>query len=178
MRRQLGLARGTVVLVPYDDEWPALFRAEADRIARVDGLAGLHLEHMGSTAVPGLCAKPIIDILAGHPAGAPPKVYIDALVSLGYMYRGEQEIPGRHFFRRGELRTHHAHLAEIDGVFWRDHLAFRDALRAEPSFRDAYATLKQELAARFPNDREAYIEGKGPFVHEVLLAHPFPAKGQ
>jgi GrpB-like predicted nucleotidyltransferase (UPF0157 family) len=172
----LGLARGVVALLPYHEEWPTLFRAEADRIAQVQPLGQLRLEHMGSTAVPGLCAKPIIDILAGYPAGAQPQAYIDGLVSAGYSHRGEQGIPGRHFFRRGELRTHHVHLAEVNGVFWREHLAFRDALRAEPRLRDAYAALKQELAARHPTDREAYIDGKGPFVREVLLGHPLPAK--
>lgn len=165
-----------VVVAPYHEEWPSLFRAEADRIAHVHPLGQLHLEHMGSTAVPSLCAKPIIDILAGYPAGGQPQAYIDGLVSAGYAHRGEQGIPGRHFFRRGELRTHHVHLAEVGGVFWREHLAFRDALRADPRLRDAYAKLKQELASRHPADREAYIEGKGPFVRDVLLAYPFPAK--
>jgi GrpB-like predicted nucleotidyltransferase (UPF0157 family) len=162
-----------VVLAPYSEQWPTLFRAEADRISHVHPLGQLLLEHVGSTAVPGLCAKPIIDILAGYPAGGQLQEYINGLVSAGYMHRGEQGIPGREFFRRGELRTHHVHLAAVDGVFWREHLAFRDALRAEPRLRDAYAAVKQELASRYPTDREAYIEGKGPFVREVLLTHPF-----
>jgi GrpB-like predicted nucleotidyltransferase (UPF0157 family) len=118
--------------------------------------------------VPGLCAKPIIDILAGYPTGASLEECIEGLVRAGYTHRGEQGIRGRNFFRRGEPRSYHVHLAEVGGSFWREHLAFRDCLRREPQIRDAYAALKVELAARYPRDREAYIEGKGPFVREVL----------
>ena len=88
------------------------------------------------------------------------------------MHRGEQGIPGREFFRRGNPRAYHLHLTAIDSTFWRDHLAFRDRLRADNSLRDAYAALKRDLAARFPRDREAYIEAKGPFVSDVVRPVP------
>jgi GrpB-like predicted nucleotidyltransferase (UPF0157 family) len=168
----LGLERGIVRLVPYDPEWPDLFASEAQRLQNIFAAAGvpLKLEHTGSTAVAGLAAKPIIDILGGYPEGAPVVEYVRVLTAAGYSHRGEQGIPGREFFRRGDPRSHHLHLTCIGGAFWRDHLAFRNRLRTDAALRDAYADLKQELAARFPRDREAYIEAKGPFVRDVLAA--------
>ena len=165
----LGLESGTVRLVPYDPAWAALFAAEARRLhAALGPELPLALEHTGSTAVPGLAAKPILDLLGGYPPGTSVERYVAALVRAGYVHRGEQGIPGREFFRRGEPRAYHLHLAEQNGAFWREHLAFRDALRAQPAVRDAYAGLKLELARRFPRDREAYIEGKGAFVRRVV----------
>ena len=166
----LGLESGVVRVVPYDPEWPSLFSAESERLQKLFAGAGLvvALEHTGSTAIPGLPAKPILDILGGYPAGARVADYIDVLTSAGYVHRGEQGIPGREFFRRGDPRSYHLHLTEIDSQFWRDHLAFRNRLRADDSLREAYAALKYDLAMRFPRDREAYIEAKGPFVKAVL----------
>ena len=119
----LGLASGTVRVVPYDSTWLALFAAEAGELRQRFEAAGLPLvlEHTGSTAVPGLAAKPILDILAGYPAGAVVAAYIDVLTEAGYTHRGEQEIPGREFFRRGNPRAYHVHLTAIESDFWRDH---------------------------------------------------------
>jgi GrpB-like predicted nucleotidyltransferase (UPF0157 family) len=166
----LGLETGVVRLVPYDPAWPGLYAAEAERLQKFFAAAGLvvTLEHMGSTAIPGLAAKPVLDILAGYPEGARVADYIDALTRADYVHRGEQGIPGREFFRRGNPRSYHLHLAAVDSAFWRDHLAFRDRLRADDSLRDAYAALKLDLAARFPRDRDAYIEAKTPYVKEIL----------
>jgi GrpB-like predicted nucleotidyltransferase (UPF0157 family) len=166
----LGLESGTVRVAPYDSAWPALFAAEAERLRQRFAAAGLTvvLEHTGSTAVPGLAAKPIVDILAGYPEGGAAPDYTDVLTKADYVHRGEQEIPGREFFRRGNPRAYHIHLTAIDSSFWRDHLTFRDRLRADNALRDVYAALKRDLAARFPRDREAYIAAKGSFVSEVL----------
>jgi GrpB-like predicted nucleotidyltransferase (UPF0157 family) len=166
----LGLESGTVRVEPYDSAWPALFRAEADRLRHHFALTGIPiaLEHTGSTAVPGLAAKPILDILAGYEIGASVPAYIEAFIGADYVHRGEQEIPGREFFRQGNPRAYHVHLTAIDSAFWRDHLTFRDRLRADDVLRDAYATLKRDLAMRFPRDREAYISAKAAFVQEVL----------
>jgi GrpB-like predicted nucleotidyltransferase (UPF0157 family) len=165
----LGLESGTVRLVEYDHIWPGLFAAEVERVRIVLGPGlPLALEHIGSTAVPGLLAKPILDLLGGYPSDATPAPYIEALLRAGYMHRGEQGIPGREFFRRGEPRAYHLHLAVRDGVFWTEHLAFRDALRTAPAVRDAYAELKLRLARQFPRDRESYIEGKGDFVRRIV----------
>jgi GrpB-like predicted nucleotidyltransferase (UPF0157 family) len=171
----LGLERGTVRLVPYDSRWPVLFLDEAERIRSIAGAdLPLAIEHVGSTAIPGLAAKPILDLLGGYPRGASVSTYVDALTRAGYQHRGEQGIPGREFFRRGDPRSYHFHLAEKGGTFWREHLAFRDALRTQPELRDAYAALKVQLAQKYPYDREAYIEGKTEFVRKVVGAAAGP----
>jgi GrpB-like predicted nucleotidyltransferase (UPF0157 family) len=173
MPEPLGLESKTVRVVPYDDRWPSLFEAEAHRISceiAAAGLPNLVLEHVGSTAVPGLAAKPILDLAAGYNSGIVPAAYIAVLESLGDVYRGDGGVPGREFFRRGALRSHHLHLVERSGPHWSRYLRFRDALRADPALRDAYASIKGSLAARYPRDREAYITGKTEFVEGVLRA--------
>ncbi len=165
----LGLERSTVRVVAYDPAWPQLFGDEAERIRAVIGPAlPLALEHMGSTAVPGLVAKPILDVLGGYPLGMGATSFIAALVRAGYAHRGEQGIPGREYFRRGEPCAYHLHLAAHDGEFWREQLAFRDALRDASPLCTAYAAIKMELARQFPRDREAYTDGKNAFVRTVV----------
>ncbi|MES2523492.1 MAG: GrpB family protein [Gemmatimonadota bacterium] len=166
----LGLESGVVRVVPYDTRWPVLFIEERQRLVECFDRARLTvaLEHIGSTSIPGLAAKPILDILAGYPADAAVADYIHVLVNAGYTHRGEQGIPGREFFRIGVLRSHHLHMAVEGGAIWRDQLLFRDRLRANDRLRDEYAALKAELARRHPRDREAYIEGKGEFVRGVI----------
>ena len=172
MTFSLGLESGTVRVVPYDPAWPDLYAAEAARVT--DALSGhdltLRLEHTGSTAVPGLAAKPVLDILAGCRVDEPRQPIIDALESAGYTYRGEQGIPGRDFFRRGSPRQYHFHLTHVGSAFWQDHLTFRDYLRSHRDTAARYAALKLELASLHPDDREAYIEGKTEFVNSVLVA--------
>jgi GrpB-like predicted nucleotidyltransferase (UPF0157 family) len=166
----LGLESGTVRVVPYDPAWADLYDAEVARLSTILAAHGvsLVLEHTGSTAVPGLAAKPIIDILASRHDEELRERYIAALEAAGYSYRGEQGIPGRDFFRRGEPRKYHVHLNRIGSPFWKEHLAFREYLRAHPEAAAAYASLKHELAARHPRNREAYIDGKSDFVSEIL----------
>ena len=168
MDSPLGLESGIVRLVDYDPRWPALFQAEAARLDSVVAPLSITLQHIGSTAIPGLCAKPVLDILAGYDDPARLEDSIAALAAAGYVHRGERGIPGREFFRRGTPRAYHIHLARRGGAFWQDHLRFRDALRADATLRDGYARVKRELAAQFPTDREAYIEGKTSFVLDVL----------
>lgn len=173
MPEPLGLESRMVRVVPYDDRWPSLFEAEAHRISceiAAAGLPTLALEHVGSTAVPGLAAKPILDLAAGYRTGITPAAYIAVLEALGYVYRGDGGVPGREFFRRGALRSHHLHLVERSGTHWSRYLRFRNALRADSALRDAYASIKRSLAARYPRDREAYIAGKTEFVEGVLRA--------
>jgi GrpB-like predicted nucleotidyltransferase (UPF0157 family) len=171
----LGLESKTVRVVPYDRRWPALFESEAGRIAAAVAstpLPALALEHVGSTAVPGLAAKPVLDIAAGYASGTEPLVYVPVLESLGYVYRGNAGLPGREFFRRGEPRSHHVHLVEQRGAHWERYLRFRDTLRADAGVREAYAALKLALARQHPRDREAYIAGKAGFVDGVLRGDP------
>jgi GrpB-like predicted nucleotidyltransferase (UPF0157 family) len=166
----LGLDSGTVRVVPYDPAWPALFDVEVSRIGPFLTARDvrLRLEHTGSTAVPGLAAKPILDILAGYDDDGERAPTVAALEAAGYTYRGEQGIPGRDFFRRGEPRQYHVHLTRVGSTFWNDHLTFRDYLRSASAAVEAYAALKMELAARYPTERELYIEGKAEFVRDTL----------
>ena len=172
----LGLESGIVRVAPYDPAWPRLFLLEAERLHRLFARRNLPIviEHTGSTAVPGLAAKPILDILAGYVQGADVQAYISTFIEGDYVHRGEQGIPGREFFRRGDPRAYHVHLTAIGSSFWRDHRAFRDRLRADNALRDSYAALKRDLAAQFPRDREAYIAAKESFVKDVLAHSPPP----
>jgi GrpB-like predicted nucleotidyltransferase (UPF0157 family) len=174
----LGLESKTVRLVPYDAAWPGLFVAERQRldaILRQEGIT-LAIEHTGSTSVPGLAAKPILDILAGASDPASLARAIDTLQRADYIYRGEQGIPGRHFFRRGNPRQYHVHLTLTGSDFWHDHLLFRNHLRANPEVAAEYVALKYELARRYPFDRESYIEGKTEFVHRILREASGPTR--
>ncbi len=155
-------------VVPYDPRWPRLYEAELDRLIAAVAPGTVAFEHIGSTAVRGLSAKPICDIVAGYDDPADLPGIITALVNAGYVHRGERGIPGREFFRFGGARMFHIHLVHRGGTFWKEHLAFRDLLRNDPATRDAYGQLKSDLARRYPSDREAYIEAKGPFIRRAL----------
>jgi GrpB-like predicted nucleotidyltransferase (UPF0157 family) len=169
---EIGLESGRVRVVPYDGAWPTLYASEIARLAPPLAAAGVLVvfEHTGSTAVRGLAAKPSIDILAGLAAEDGRDTVCAALCAAGYLHRGEQGIPGRDFFRRGDPRQYPLHLALVDSQFWQDHRLFREWLRAHGDTAAEYAALKYALAARFPTDREAYITGKTEFVASVLRA--------
>lgn len=150
----------------WDPAWPA--RAAEEAAAVGEALGAVEVEHIGSTAVPGLAAKPVLDLLAGlHPleAGA---AAVDAMKALGYEYLGEYGLPGRLFFRKGpELRTHHVHAVELGGTEWRRHLAFRDYLRAHPEEAVRYAEAKRALAASVAGDWDAYGERKNGIASDL-----------
>ncbi len=169
-REALGLKRGQVVVVPYDSRWPGLFEEAAAQLRATLGSTILEVHHVGSTAVPGLCAKPILDVLGSVHDFDTARRAVPQLAELGYEFRPEEEIPDRHYFRRppgGELRTHHLSLAEPASHHHRVTLGFRDALRQNPDLAAAYARLKLDLAQRFPFDRPAYTHGKSEFVRQV-----------
>jgi GrpB-like predicted nucleotidyltransferase (UPF0157 family) len=157
-------------VVGYDPDWPLRF--ESERAALEDHIGpwitgGIH--HVGSTSVPGLPAKPIIDILAGVESLDRSRACIDAVAPLGYLYAPYRD-DEMHWFCKPHpaRRTHHLHLVPTGSRRFRDELAFRDALRADPALAARYAALKRDLAARFGDDREAYTEHKGPFIRAVL----------
>jgi GrpB-like predicted nucleotidyltransferase (UPF0157 family) len=164
----LGLESGIVRLVDYDERWPFLFAAEARRIRDQCGTLALRLEHIGGTSIPGMCAKPVLDIAAGRPAETTLEDYVVALERAGYVYRGERGVPGREYFRRGQPRAYHVHLVEAAGALWSDYIVFRDYLRADAEAARQFAAQKRALAARFARDREAYMNAKGPHVAEIL----------
>ncbi|HYT25287.1 MAG TPA: GrpB family protein [Actinomycetota bacterium] len=161
-----------VELVEYDPSWPKQFAEERDRIQAALGHAALVVEHIGSTAVPGLPAKPIIDIMVGVSDIERSGQAVAALIDLGYDYAPEFEtdIPERRYFYRGIPHSHHVHMVARTSDFFDRHLIFRDHLRTHPEAAAEYARLKRGLAARFRNDRDAYTEGKRAFVETVVEA--------
>jgi GrpB-like predicted nucleotidyltransferase (UPF0157 family) len=165
-------ARDPVVVVPYDAAWPSRFRREARRLEVALRGATPVIEHIGSTSVPGLAAKPVIDLLVGVRSLDAFAGHADRLSACGYEYvpAYEATLPERRFFRRRlhGLRTHHVHVVELNGPGWRRYLAFRDRLRADAALAANYARLKSALAARFAADRDAYTEGKTGFVEAAL----------
>jgi GrpB-like predicted nucleotidyltransferase (UPF0157 family) len=165
----IGLEPGTVRVLPYQPEWARLFEEEHDRLEAAVGDFVLELEHIGSTSVPGLPAKPIIDIGIAVRDFEAAFVCVAPIEALGYVYRGENGIPRRHYFRKGyPLRTHHIHMVEVESTEWAQQILFRDYLRGHPGARRQYADLKIDLARRFPKDRDAYLAAKAPLIREIL----------
>jgi GrpB-like predicted nucleotidyltransferase (UPF0157 family) len=158
-------------VVDHDAGWRRAFEAEHDRLRAVLGPLGCGVEHIGSTAVPGLAAKPILDIMVGVARQELVEAAVSRLAELDYDRRPAGDFPGRTFLRRIDTRgrvTHHLSLTVKGGGYWRDQLTFRDALRRDPYLVRRYADLKRELAARSPH-RDIYTREKTAFVREVLL---------
>jgi len=159
-----------VVIEPYDSHWPAAFVAERALLADVlaPWLAG-PIEHVGSTAVPGLAAKPVIDIMAAVESLDASRGAIDAARDAGYCYFPYKPDVMHWFCKPGEhVRTHHLNLVPYASALWRDRLAFRDALRSDRKLAAEYAELKRELAIVHREDREAYTEAKTGFITSAL----------
>jgi GrpB-like predicted nucleotidyltransferase (UPF0157 family) len=162
----------SIQLFPHNPAWSQQFEAEAQKLLQAlggwawqGGLVFL-LEHVGSTSIPGIMAKPCIDVGVGvHPFPLEPHL-IGALENLGYIYRGEHGIPGRQYFQRGQ-HEYHLHLYEIDHEDIHELICFRDYLRANQAARDRYETLKLELA-KTVDSRAAYTDGKTSLVHALL----------
>lgn len=169
-----------IEIAEYDPRWSEAFQLERQVLWDALGpwLAGMP-EHIGSTAVPGLAAKPVIDIMAPVRSLEDSRAAIAAAAGVGYVhfpYRAEV----MHWFCKPSpsVRTHHLHLVPMGSRLWNERLAFRDALRADENLRLEYRNLKLALAARYRHDREGYTDAKAPFVHRVLAdaarggAHP------
>jgi GrpB-like predicted nucleotidyltransferase (UPF0157 family) len=161
-----------VVIVEYDPRWPALYEAERDRILATVGDFVIAIEHIGSTAVPGLGAKPIIDIMPAVRSLADAEKCVEPLAGIGYEYVPEYNelIPERRYFHKGpdDARTVHLHMVEQTSEFWQRHVLFRDWLRTHPEDAQEYYRLKKELAARFGRDREGFTDAKGPFIESIV----------
>jgi len=159
-----------ISLVDYDARWPRLFVEERALLypVLVPWLVG-PIEHIGSTAVPGMAAKPVIDIMAAVESLEESRDAIAAVRSLDYLYapyHPEEE----HWFCKPDpaFRTHHLHLVPFRSAAWTARIAFRDRLREDGSIAAKYLQLKRNLAASFEHDREAYTSGKTEFVNRVL----------
>jgi GrpB-like predicted nucleotidyltransferase (UPF0157 family) len=161
-----------IEIADYDPEWPRTYACEAQDVRAAIAPWLLEIQHIGSTAVPGLPAKPVIDIMVGVRSLDASAEIVAALENVGYEYLPAFEgmFPFRRYFRRWEAdhRSHQIHLVERDNLEWWDrHIAFRDWLRTHDDDRDAYAALKRSLAAIFRDDRVGYTDAKEEFVRAV-----------
>jgi GrpB-like predicted nucleotidyltransferase (UPF0157 family) len=154
-----------VELVEHDPSWAELFEAEQGRILAIFDGRAVAIEHVGSTSVPDICAKPIVDVLVGLRELELAEADIEAMRGLGYQYLGEHGLAGRLFFRK-EPRTHHVHVVEHGGEHWERQLTFRDVLRSDAAERRRYDAFKRKLAAE-GHPREVYTELKTPFIRDV-----------
>jgi GrpB-like predicted nucleotidyltransferase (UPF0157 family) len=161
-----------VTIIPYDPDWPRRFDEERRALTAVFAGTEAVIEHVGSTAVPGLGAKPVIDILVGVPVLVEVERRIPAFEAAGYEYvpEYEQQLPDRRYFRKPRVgpRAFHVHCVITGSDFWIRHLTFRDYLRTLPASAAAYDSLKRELAIRV--SKEAYTEAKSPFIENVLAS--------
>ena len=159
-----------VIIEPYDPTWLTKFEIEKQVLTTVlaPWLLG-PIEHIGSTAVPGLPAKPVIDVMGAVRDLTSSKPSIEALRPLSYCYFAYKADLMHWFCKPSSLnRTHHLHLVPFESQIWRERLAFRDCLRSDAATRRAYKELKVRLAAEFRNDREAYTEAKAQFIQTVV----------
>jgi len=172
----LGLRRGAVRIVPYTPAWSAAFQSERARLQGALGADALDIQHIGSTAVPGMAAKPILDLAIAVASEAVVAACVARVTALGYTYRGYRGPDQGHFFDQGPEQhlTHYLHMLRIGDPGWSNYLRFRDYLIAHPAIRDAYMRLKQDLAAQFAGDRAAYTAAKATFVQRVLAAAAYP----
>lgn len=171
-REREGRVVSPVRIVEYDPRWPEMFEEDRRRILEVAGAYVTGVEHVGSTSVPGLAAKPIIDILVGVRKLSYALACVSPLYAIGYEYvpRVEILLPERRFFRRGrpDAGTHHLHMVEEGGEFWRRQLLFRDYLRAHPEAAREYEVLKRRLADAHGPDRGAYTDAKTDFIESIV----------
>lgn len=161
----------TVVIVPYDDKWPEMFETESLLIKTLLGAVAVSVHHIGSTSVPGLSAKPIIDILVEVTDINELDAYNLAMVSAGYISRGENGIPGRRYFiKGGGQRSHQVHAFAIGDLQVLRHLIFRDYLRKNRDIAGEYAEIKHSAALLSQNDVHRYSALKADFIaHHLRL---------
>ena len=174
----LGATKGNmshpVIIVEYDPSWPTLFEDEKRRILKAVGHKVVAVEQIGSTAVPNLGAKPIIDIMVAVPHLSDAAECVEPLKSIGYEYVPEHEasIPERRYFRKGPHgvpnQHYHLHMVELGSDFWRRHLLFRDFLRDHPEVAQQYYELKKRLAAEYGSDSDDYTAAKTSFIESVV----------
>ena len=173
-------AKNGVVLVEYDPAWPSRYvEAAAGIVAACAGRVTMS-EHIGSTSIPGIRAKPYLDIMPGLATFDDGFAIVPAMESLGYSARGEFGIPRRHYFTKWveddeRVWKHNVHTYVVGDTEWVRHLAFRDALRSDESLRDEYEALKVSLARQF-DDVNLYADAKSEFVDRVIAAHGGPAR--
>lgn len=162
-----------VRIVDYTPHWSSLYKKEKREIHKVVGHIIVRVEHIGSTAVRNLGAKPIIDIMVGVSHLSDADKCIEPLESIGYEYVSEYEesMSERRYFHKGKPpkeQHYHLHMVELASDFWKRHLLFRDYLRSHPEVAQEYYELKKKLAAEHCSDREGYTESKASFIESVV----------
>jgi GrpB-like predicted nucleotidyltransferase (UPF0157 family) len=158
-----------IAVVDYDPHWPALFETLRAEVAGALGNLALAIEHVGSTAVPGLAAKPIIDMDVLLRSASDLSVCMERLAALGYEHRGDLGIPEREAFAAPPGRpTHHLYVCPPESREFRRHVALRNYLRTHPSDARSYGELKRSLAIRYRDERSAYADGKREFIESLL----------
>ncbi len=164
----LGLPAGEVRLLDAHKTWADEFEREKVLIINAVGDRILDVQHVGSTAIPGVPAKPVLDILVGVEDFDEASVCIEPLEHIGYRYRREYGIPRRHYFVKGDPRTHHLHVVERDSAHWAVTIAFRDLLNRDAESAHSYAEAKRSLAATYSRDRATYQREKDKIVERLL----------
>ena len=173
----IGLKRGIVHLAPYSKEWAALFEKEKILVQKTLGPVALDIQHVGSTAIPDMIAKPIIDIAVGVKTVNDFGECTKPLRSAGYLLRENASNWREFFFAKGpeEKRTYHLHLMKYNGEIWKDYLAFRDYMRANKKCAQEYASLKENLSNKYFEKRVEYTAGKSKFIRETIkTARKYP----
>ena len=164
------MATRNIVVEPYNEAWKSDFEAIEKELAAALGDLALSIEHVGSTSVPGLSAKAIIDIdVVIEDRSKLPSV-VKALATIGYIHDGDKGIPGREAFDyegKTHLRNHHLYVCDKDAAELKRHLSFRDYLRSHPEAVKEYSRIKEEGAVLFLHDIDSYIEHKGPFIRSI-----------
>lgn len=157
-----------VEVAPYNEMWSLMFEQEADQLKQILGKEIIDVEHIGSTSVKGMKAKPVIDIMPIVRNIQRIDQFDTAMIDCGYEPKGENGISARRYFQKGgDNRTHHVHIYETGNPEIERHLAFRDYLRTHPKSAQEYSSLKEELSSRFPCDIASYINGKEALVQEI-----------
>ncbi len=179
MRSPLGLQRGTVKLKSYNPEWQKLFRMERLAFQKVLGNKFIAAEHIGSTAIPDIKAKPILDLMLAIPNLNDWEWLKEPLAKLDYQFcRDSRDEQGHLLFVKGpeENRTHYLKITELNSDFWTGQILFRDYLINNPQYREEYQNLKEKLFDAHGGDREPYTKGKGEFVRKILKLAGFKGK--
>lgn len=169
MARQISKVEETDVhVVSYDAEWPKLFEDEAKLLQEALGGGELSIEHFGSTAVPGLSAKPIVDILIGSKQDSPVSGHLEKLASLGYEFLGEDgRRPGRYFFRKRGTASFNLSIVPLDSALWQENLMVRDYLRANPEESERYTAVKHQGMAVSSHSLLGYQDSKRDYMEEM-----------
>jgi len=152
----------------YDPSWPQLYETESIDIKQALGNYAVAIEHFGSTAVPGIAAKPIVDVLVGTQSSEVPQSVIESLEVLSYEYLGEDgRRPGRFFFRKRGNQAFNLSIVPVDGDLWVDNLRTRDFLRSHPTWAQDYSAIKRQAAATSPDSMLGYQDGKRKFIEDM-----------